>query len=306
MTQLALSSYWMREHWKSLGEFFRAGADLGFRSYEVSGLRRDTFYDEIRPGQFHIASFHNPAPRGRGTREALGNAEMRNADVLLASPDNERRMQAVAIAKRCVDIAGEYGAQVIVLHVGQTGADPALAERLGELFRCGDIHSPQADDLRSQLLVQRAQRQEERLAALRRSLDELALYASQRAMRLGIENRPIREMPSFDEVQQIMDWYADGTVGYWHDTGHAQVQEALGFTPHADWLQAFGHRLVGVHLHDVVGLEVHRAPGAGSVDWAVLAPLASAQVPRVVEVGDAVSESDLTGGVRHLHSTGWD
>jgi sugar phosphate isomerase/epimerase len=304
MIDLALSSYWKREHWESIGDFFRAGADLGFRTFEVSGLRRDTFYDEIRPGQLDIVSFHSPAPPRRGASGVMGNREMREADILLTSLNRERRKHAVAIAQHCVDVANEYGAHVVVLHVGQTDADPTLASRLAHLFLGGEISSPEANAIRSRLLVQRSHQHEERMAALRRSLDDLAICASAKGVRLGVENRPICEMPNFDEVQQIMAWYADDTVGYWHDTGHAQVQEAIGFTPHADWLRAFGHRLVGLHLHDAVGLEVHRAPGAGSVDWAGLASFVQAQVPHVVEVDHTVSDKALIAGVRYLQSTG--
>lgn len=124
-------------------------------------------------------------------------------------------------------------------------------------------------------------------------------------MRLGLENRTICEVPSFDDVGQVLLWYPDDTVSYWHDTGHAQVQADLGITPHEDWLHAYGHRLIGLHLHDAVNLQVHQVPGTGRVDWAGLASLAPAQVLRTVEVDRPVSEKALFVGVRHLQSTGW-
>jgi len=49
--------------------------DFGFRSFEVSGLRCDTFYDEIHPGQFNIVSFHNPAPPRYGASDAMSSQE---------------------------------------------------------------------------------------------------------------------------------------------------------------------------------------------------------------------------------------
>jgi len=75
ITDLALSSYWMRGRWKPVSDFFRAGVDFGFRSFEVSGLRCDTFYDEIHPGQFNIVSFHNPAPPRYGASDAMSSQE---------------------------------------------------------------------------------------------------------------------------------------------------------------------------------------------------------------------------------------
>jgi sugar phosphate isomerase/epimerase len=305
MTDLALSSYWMRGRWERVSDFFQAGVDSGFRSFEVSGLRSDTFYDEIHPGQFNIVSFHSPAPPRHGASDVMESKEMCKFDIVLTSLDRERRQQAVTVVQRCIDVASEYGSQAVVLHLGRTGADPDLASRLGRLFLDGEIASPQADAIRSRLTVERARQHEERMLALMRSLDELVPYASPKGVRLGLENRPICEVPSFDDVGQVLLSYPDDTVGYWHDTGHAQVQADLGITPHADWLHAYGHRLIGLHVHDAVNLQVHQAPGTGSVDWASLAWLVPIRVPRIVEVDHTVSEKALLAGVGHLQSTGW-
>ena len=59
-------------------------------------------------------------------------------------------------------------------------------------------------------------------------------------------------------------------IGYWHDTGHAQRQANLGYTPHEAWLRQLGNRLVGFHLHDCLGLRDHLIPGRGRVDFAMV------------------------------------
>lgn len=304
MTNLALSSYWMRGRWERVSDFIRAGVDFGFRSFEVSGLRCDTFYDEIHPGQFNIVSFHGPAPPRRGTT-AMGSQEARRADIVLTSLDDERRQQAVAVVKRCLDVASEYGAQAIVLHLGQTHADPELEQQLKQLILDGRRSSPEAKALRSRVLIERATGRAEHMDSLRRGLDELVPYASSRGVRLGLENRPICQAPNFEDIGQVLTWFPDETLGYWHDTGHAQVQEALGFTPRADWLRAYGHRLIGAHLHDEANLEAHLAPGEGDVDWHGLASLMPADVLRVIETNHAVSTESLCAGIEYLKMTGW-
>ncbi len=55
----------------------------------------------------------------------------------------------------------------------------------------------------------------------------------------------------------------DESIGDWHDTGHAETPALLGLTPLVEWLQANGSRLIGLHLHDVIGMESHYAPGTG-------------------------------------------
>jgi sugar phosphate isomerase/epimerase len=299
MTRLALSSYWARGRWRRVGDFFRAGLEMGFSSFELSGLTDRSFYQEIRPGAFDIAAVHNPAPG------EMRNTEMRRADVLLTSLNEERRQQAVAVARRSVELAQEYGASVVVLHVGQTAADPSLENDLRRLSAAGQIAGPEAAATRQRLADERSYGCQERMEALRRSLDELVSCASARGICLGVENRPVCEMPDWQELGEILSWYPGETVGYLHDTGHAQVQQDLGLTPHADWLHAYGHRLAGVHLHDSVKLEAHQAPGAGDVDWAGLALRVPAGVLRTVEVDGTVSRTALLTGVEHLKSTGW-
>ena len=299
---LALSSFWMRGRWERVSDFIKAGVEAGFAAFEVSGLTGNAFYDEIHPGALNIVSLHNPAPGG------MRNKAMRLADIVLTSLDQERRRQAVAEVLRSIEVAHRYGAQAVVLHLGQTSADLELENHLKRLFAEGRIASPEASIVRSSLIVERAYQRRERMAALRRSLDELIPCAEARGVRLGLENRPICEVPNWEDMGQVLSWYPQDTIGYWHDTGHAQVQENLGITPHADWLRAYGRRLIGLHLHDAVGCQVHCAPGAGSVDWAGLAALVAScgdHVVHTVEVNCTVSEEALRVGVEHLRSTGW-
>jgi sugar phosphate isomerase/epimerase len=149
MTDLALSSYWRRGCWERIGDFFQTGVEMGFSAFEVSGLTDDAFYREIRPGAFNIASLHNPAPG------EMRNREMRRADVLLTSLNDERRQQAVAIARRTLEVARKYDARMVVLHLGQTGADPELESQLKGLFAEGRIAGPEADAIRQRLTSER-------------------------------------------------------------------------------------------------------------------------------------------------------
>ncbi|MCI0476400.1 MAG: sugar phosphate isomerase/epimerase, partial [Anaerolineales bacterium] len=136
-------------------------------------------------------------------------------------------------------------------------------------------------------------------------LDELVAYTSARKVKLGLENRPAHEITNFAEMGEILSWYSDDVIGYWHDTGHAQVQANLSFTPHADWLRAYASRLIGLHLHDAIGVTNHHAPGTGNVDWRALAPLVPSNILRVLEIDRTVSPDAARVGVAHLRATGW-
>ncbi len=301
--KLALSSFWARGRFRPR-QFFEMGQNLGFDCFEISGIRDDAFYAEVHPGDFDIVSLHDPAPCSSGPA-ALGSTGLRRAGIVLASHDQERRHEAVSIAVRSIDVAADYGAQVVVLHLGWAGITSETAHRIKSLYLNGQIAGVNADKARSDFALERSRDHVERMQALTRSLDALVLHASRRGVRLGLENRPICEMPDWAEMQEILTRFPCDTVGYWHDTGHAETPALLGLTPHAAWLQAFQSRLLGLHLHDVVGLESHYAPGTGVVDWARLAPLVSPGALRVLEIDGSVSPEDVRAGFQHLRSNGW-
>ena len=69
-------------------------------------------------------------------------------------------------------------------------------------------------------------------------------------------------------------------MGYWHDTGHAEISAKLGFVKNQeDYLKEYGSRMIGIHLHDVVGFSDHRAPGTGEIDFSFLAKYLNSSSP---------------------------
>jgi len=88
------------------------------------------------------------------------------------------------------------------------------------------------------------------------------------------------------------------TVGYWHDCGHAQIKENLGFINHRMHLEAMAPRLLGMHVHDVVfpGRD-HAAPGSGMIDFASLQPMVKPEHIKVFEFSPRLKVEEAAGGV---------
>ncbi|MBW2138526.1 MAG: TIM barrel protein [Deltaproteobacteria bacterium] len=85
---------------------------------------------------------------------------------------------------------------------------------------------------------------------------------------LGIENRYYYyELPTLDNLRTIFEEFEGSPIGYWHDTGHAHANEVLGIIRRGELLEAYGGRLLGIHVHDARGLEDHLVPGAGEIDF---------------------------------------
>ena len=62
-----------------------------------------------------------------------------------------------------------------------------------------------------------------------------------------------RTIPLHAEVGLILGEFAGGAVRYWHDVGHALNHQRLGVGTQDAWLEAYGTRLAGTHLHDIRG-----------------------------------------------------
>ncbi len=106
--------------------------------------------------------------------------------------------------------------------------------------------------------------------SVKRSIAELLSYAEGTSVRLGIENRyHYMEFPSPDELETLLTLAGPDRIGFIYDVGHAQTLDALGFYSHEEWLKRFAPRIIGTHLHDVIGTTDHYAPGLGNVDFSM-------------------------------------
>jgi sugar phosphate isomerase/epimerase len=146
------------------------------------------------------------------------------------------------------------------------------------------------------------------MRSVRRSLMELAEYAAQMGVRLGLENRfHYNEIPLPDELDDLLDLGGAEVLGYWHDVGHAQVLQHLGFGTHEEWLRRFAGpqgRVIGVHLHDVVGVTDHLAAGLGQVDWDMVARYLPAGALRTCEFQPFNSPQEVAAGLKLLVEKG--
>jgi hypothetical protein len=65
------------------------------------------------------------------------------------------------------------------------------------------------------------------------------------------------DIPLPDEFDAFFRLGLRQGVGYWHDVGHAQLLAHLGCWAHEEWLGRFTGRMIGIHLHDMVGVSDH-------------------------------------------------
>ena len=120
---------------------------------------------------------------------------------------------------------------------------------------------------------------------------------------LGIENRYyFQEMPDFDEIGIILKEFDGGRIRYWHDVGHAAVQENLGICRQKDLLEAYSDKIIGIHFHDVEDLHDRLSPGTGWIAYEEIIPLCKPSSLKMIEVGAGVSKEELLEGAGFMRA----
>ncbi len=300
MAQVALSTMWGIGQFPNFADFFQAGQKIGFTRFELNHAVDSRMLRGMNPQDgYQITSVHEPCPADVST----GTLKTRNW--LISAPNESDRQAGVAAVKRSVDLAHDVGATVVIVHPGRVDIDAALEAGLYQLFRAGGRSTPEYAALKVQVQAARAAQAEVNLRSVCTSLGELAEYAGRLKVRLGLENRfHYYEIPLPDELETLLSLGYDEVVGYWHDVGHAQVLENLGFGTHREWLERFGSRIVGTHLHDVVGIQDHQAAGLGAMDWDMVARALPSGALRTCEFQNDNSPDQVAAGVKWLIEKG--
>lgn len=289
----SLSTMWIQQRFDNLSDFFAAGKAMRFERFELGHTVRPEMFRGVQPGQQTISSIHAPCPANPGPWDYL------------ASLDEGKRKQAVAQARDTITLAQKFKAPVVILHMGKVDIDPSLERRLRDLYNEGRKDTQGYEDAKWQLVEARARGQAQSLAAAARSLEEISQYAQAAGIRLGLENRYYYyEIPNIEEMSALLTSSDPAMVFYWHDTGHAQNLANLGFTRHEEWFKAFASRMVGVHLHDIVGLQDHRITGRCEMNWPMIASHLPAQAIRTCEFDWPHSEEEIVSGVEYLRQMG--
>ncbi len=197
-----------------------------------------------------------------------------------------------------IDYAHRLGANRVVMHLGSVAA-PDYTERLIRSILAGRYL-----DRRYVRFKLDAIRKREAAAPYERVVEWLQpalAHAKSAGVALGVENRiGIETFPSEREFRRLFKEIADGTIGYWHDFGHAQVRHNLTLIDHAEWLAEMSRQLIGCHIHDVrFPARDHRVPFSGMIDFARLVPSLPVEQPMVWELSSSASKDDIVAALEH-------
>ena len=272
---------------------------LGFEYAELSHGTRISLLpgilQAVDAGEMKISSLHNFCPLPIGVNHSAPNLYQFSAERA-----REREL-AERYTLKTLEFAGRVKAPIVVLHCGSIEIKN-YTDKLLELVERGQKETPKYEKLCQELDQKRQARKEPFVERLKEVLKKLLPEAESRGIKLGLENRQaLEELPIESDYQFLFRELASPNVVYWHDTGHAQIKENLGFIHHAMHLESLRQQLAGFHIHDVAfpGRD-HFAPGLGTVDFAALKPFVKAEQIKVFELGPQVTVEEARNGIEHV------
>jgi len=292
---ISLSTMWSADQEMPFSETFGVARKLGFVGFEFSNKITPRLYQEWDRDKYYIATIHDPCP------SEFGYTELKQQDVALSSLDESHRVKAVDNLKRSIDLAVRLGSRSVVVHCGSIHCDHSRDTIIREWYLQGKAGTPEYIQIQQDYIADRDQHKQPHLNQVLRSLEEMINFAKGSGIFIGLENRNrYHDLPLPDEMETFLQLCDEPWFGFQYDAGHAHNLKALGMVGEGEWLRRFHHRLIGMHLHDVDGLQDHLAPGMGEVDYSSLAPYLGDGILRTLEVSPDCTLEQIAHGLEVL------
>ena len=296
---LGISTCWWDTSFIRADEIVSEILELGLEGVELEYRITNSLYQQMKPHlnkKLRVLSIHNFFPKPEIHPTVKGSGDF----FLLSSTDKDERSRAVTYTIRTIEHANDLEAQAVVLHLGHVDMENTM-ERFRELHRNGEIHQDEGGAFLDEQKSLRETKRGKNLDAVLFSLERLNREAVRLGVYLGIENRyHFHEIPNFEEIGTILREFEGGKVRYWHDVGHAAVQEQLGISRHKDLLDAYSGKMIGIHFHDAKGLDDHFAPGQGEIDYGQITPFLKPTLIEILEIHPKVERNELLEGVQFI------
>lgn len=276
-----------------LGEIRELGFDYAELSHNIRISLVPGIIEAVQAAEIKISSLHNFCPLPIGIDAT--------APDTLKFSDTRARYRALAVqhTKKTIELAAKLKAPVVVLHLGALDLKD-YTHKLVQLAERGLRGSQRF--IRLAIQANRALHKKTCSAMQRvyECLKELTQFAETLGVKLAVENREALDLlPADNDLPSLFQQWPN--LGYWHDTGHAQIKENIGFVHNAFQLQLLKHQLIGMHIHDVHFPACdHRQPGTGTVRFDAFKSVVGPQIIKVFEFSPALTPDQVQAGVEYV------
>jgi sugar phosphate isomerase/epimerase len=295
----SFSSCWNSHRHTDGRVMLREIRELGFDHAELSHGTRISLLpgalEAVEAGEIKISSLHNFCPLPIGVNNSAPNIYR------LSAEKPQERENAHRYTRKTIEMAARLKAPLVVIHYGSMDMKDYTDKLLGMLER-GERETPKYEKLCEEVIRKREAIKEGYIERANALLKRVLPLAEELGVKLGIENREaLEELPLEPDYPFLFKALGSAAPVYWHDVGHAQIKENLGFLNHAFHLESQRERLYGFHVHDVQfpGRD-HCAPGTGMVDFAALKPMVKPEHLKVFEFSPGLTVEEVKAGVAHV------
>ncbi|WP_379157665.1 sugar phosphate isomerase/epimerase family protein [Paenibacillus sp. sgz5001063] len=284
-------------------EMIREISSLGFRrvelNYNVTREMLTTIEPMIERGEIGISSVHNTFPH-------VPDPDYGTDSVLLGFRDEEKRQRAIELLVGSAEYAQRYGGEAVVVHPGEVPFPNDISKELEQIYNGQGRDSEAYRSKWAELMERREAYSAGYVQKIIESLDEVCNRAVSKGLkiRFGIETRSRpQQIPTLAEARTIIQALRGAPVGIWYDTGHAIMMDRLGLYDSVGEMEGLMDDIVGVHIHETLGLSDHWCPYVNSKDMefydAYLPMIERAQV-KVYELKAACQPEEIDDSHRLL------
>lgn len=239
------------------------GVELGFhfKKSEIQELKEEMKYKAIS-----VVSLHNFCPFPLEEYRGFPSPDFYS----LSSLEPEERKLALKATEQTLETAYQFGAKVVLLHSGRIDG---LEDLTRYFFELRETQPEKYVQEMAEYLEQRRKLGKKHIDRLKFSLEKLLLRVEKLDLKIALESRYyLSEIPELEELEEVLSCFSCNRLGYWHDSGHVEVRSKLEIHSQEEYLNLLSSYLLGIHYHDVEGIDDHKLPGQGELDFSVFKP----------------------------------
>jgi len=298
MQPLALSTCWNSYRHQDGYAMLKEIRQLGFPAVELSHAVRFSLWPGIvkawEEDLIKIQTLHNFCP--------VPTSIFRPNPNCYEFSDARPAMRAAAIkaSEETIRHAARFGARAVIMHLGSAGPY-GVTDKLEAIYLKGGFLNRRYADIKVRAVRQRQENFKVVWPRIKACLEPMVALAGELNIRLGFEIRhEFEEFPHEEEFPQVLAAFPPEVVSYWHDFGHSQSKEFLGWHDHAETLRLRAPRLFGAHIHDCRRPQEDHLPlGHGEIAFSSLLPLMPENAIGVLELAPGTPEEQVIAS-RHL------
>ncbi len=298
--RLSLSTCWCSRRHTDGYAMIEEMVGLGFKRIELShGIRMSLvpgILKAVDEKRVEISSVHNFCPLPGAVNYPAPNFYEPS------STDKRERSSWKRYTLQTIDFAKKVGARKVVLHSGHVRFFQSPEKKLKKWIQSQGLGAKQFCENRKFIrkrdrAIQRIQKASRKpMQHVEASYREAIEWAKEYDLKLCVENREgLMEMPLDDDfLEFIHTLSAPEQIGYWHDTGHAQIKHQFGLLDHREHLCSLKEHLAGFHFHDVTDNGIDHQPiGIGEVDFKMIAEFVRPEHELVLELSPQLTPQNV-------------